>query len=78
MSRAADRTAARREARVRRAELRLFATSRRYADALEDAAADPMAPAQASSSLALADLEAAALNYAEIAPAARRRRRRRA
>jgi hypothetical protein len=75
MSRATDRAAARREARIRRAELRLFTAARRYRDALDRAAADPQAAAQVAETEALTALEAAALHYGETAPPPRRRRR---
>lgn len=76
MSRVADRAAARREARLRRAELRVLAASRHYADALDRAADDGGPEAQGAATEALTDLEAAALHYAGIAPRPRRRRRR--
>lgn len=82
MSRAADRVAARREARVRRAELRLFAAARAYAEQIDRTAStssltgDGGAPSESGAVVdALAELEAAALRYAEIAPARRRHRR---
>jgi len=85
VTRAADRAAARREARARRAELRLFAASRAYAARLDRAAAhatvDPAPdpePQLPSVVAALADLEAAALHFAEVVPASARGRRRRA
>lgn len=76
MSRRADRVAARREARLRRAELRVLAACRSYGEALDLAAEDPGAEAQGAATEALTDLEAAALRYAEIAPRPARRRRR--
>jgi hypothetical protein len=83
MSRAADRAAARREARVRRAELRLFAASRAYAARLDRVSGAPLletpgasdAPEVPSVVVLLAELEAAALHFAEVAPAPSRRRR---
>ncbi len=79
MSRATDRTAARREARIRRAELRLFAAARRYSSALDRAAVDPLAPlapAQDEATEALAEFEGAGLRFAEVSPAPARRRAR--
>jgi hypothetical protein len=86
MTRTADRTAARREGRRRRAELRLFRACWRYHAALDR---DTRAPLLASPGAAerpevpsivelLAELEAAALHFAEVVPAPRPRRRRRA
>ena len=86
MTRTADRTAARREGRRRRAELRLFRASWRYAAALDR---DTRAPLLASPGAAerpevpsvvelLAELEAAALHLAEVVPEPRSRRGRRA
>lgn len=76
MSRAMDRTAARREARIRRAELRLFAAARWYTAAVDRAAVDPLTPAQDEATEALAEFEGAGLRFAEVSPAPARRRAR--
>ena len=70
MTRRADRTAARREARLRRAELSVLAASRAHRDAVDQVAADPLSqtPAADLAAETLAHLEAAALRYAEITP----------
>lgn len=84
MTRTADRTAARREGRRRRAELRLFRASWRYAAAIDRRTG---APLLASTSAVerpevpgvvelLTELEAAALHFAEVVPPPRPRRRR--
>lgn len=85
MSRASDRLAARREARVRRAELRLFAAARAYArrldcfssspltEAISEASAEPELPSVIE---LLTEMEAAALNFANVVPAGSRRRQR--
>lgn len=85
MTRVADRTAARREARKRRAELRLFAACRRYAAAFDSRTrapvlASPDAAEHAESPSVvelLAELEAAVFNFAEMVPPAPSRRHRR-
>ena len=76
MTRAQDRTAARREARVRRAELRLFAAARAFSGAVERAA-EAEEGEDNDVIAARCALEAAAHRYSEIAPPPRRRRRRR-
>lgn len=84
MSRVSDRTAARREARARRAELRLFAAARAYRahidrgaspliDTSPDASATPELPTFIER---LTELEAAALHFANVVPSLQRRRRR--
>jgi hypothetical protein len=84
MTRAQDRTAARREGRKRRAELRLFDACWRYAAGFDR---NTRAPLLASAAAAerpevpsvvelLAGLEAAALHFAEAVPRPRWRRRR--
>jgi hypothetical protein len=83
VSRAADRAAARREARVRRAELRLFRAARAYAVKFDRNSGAPLLRASLTSDTPevpsvvalLTELEAAALHYADVAPALRRRRR---
>lgn len=84
MSRAADRRAARREARSRRAELRLFTAARSYSEVLDRRAAGVTvegetidAPELPGMIAALTELEAAALNFAEVVPRPARRRGRR-
>jgi hypothetical protein len=78
VSRLRDRIAARREARLRRAELRVLAVSRAFAAAVESTAAAPLDPTAGDDVVrARADLEAAALRYSELVPQSRRRRRRR-
>jgi hypothetical protein len=78
VSRARDRIAARREARLRRAELRVLATARAFGAAVDSAAREPFDPTQGDDVVtARATLEAAALRYSELAPARRGRRRRR-
>jgi hypothetical protein len=85
VSRAADRAAARREARVRRAELRLFRAARAYAAKFDRNSGAPLLRAPVTSDtpevpsvvVLLAELEAAALHYADVAPALRRGLRRR-
>jgi len=85
MTRAQDRTAARREGRKRRAELRLFDACWRYAAGFDR---NTRAPLLASAAAAerpevpsvvelLAGLEAAALHFAGAVPRPRWRRRRR-
>jgi len=85
MTRIADRTAAKREARKRRAELRLFAAARRYAAAFDhqtgapvlaspDAAERPEVPGVVE---LFTELEAAVLYFAEMVPPPQRHRRRR-
>lgn len=84
MSRVSDRTAARREARARRAELRLFAAARSYAthiDRVVSPLTDTSAEASATPELPsfierLTELEAAALNFANVVPSLPRRSRR--
>lgn len=75
MTRLADRTAARREARLRRAELRVLAMSRAYADALDEVTTETLDAGDRATE-ALTALEAAALHYAAVAPRPTRRRRR--
>jgi hypothetical protein len=83
MTRTADRRAARREARKRRAELRLFGAARTYAAGFDARACAPLLPLPGelddkdgpSLDELLAELVAAALNYAWVVPLPRRRRR---
>ncbi|MBE7524687.1 MAG: hypothetical protein HS109_20290 [Burkholderiales bacterium] len=76
MSRRSDRAAARRAARIRRAELRLFAAARRFSVALDGCAVEPVEHG-GEVMRALAELDAAALRFADVSPARKRRRRRR-
>jgi hypothetical protein len=88
MTRVADRRAARREARKRRAELRLFGAAWKYGAAFDARACAPiLAPPgvaeisdvpEADTDELLADLVAAALHFAwAVPPPSQRRRRRR-
>jgi hypothetical protein len=88
MTRVADRRAARREARKRRAELRLFGAAWKYGTAFDARACAPiLAPPgaaevedvpDADTDELLADLVAAALHFAwAVSPQSRRRRGRR-
>jgi hypothetical protein len=85
MTRTTDRKAARREARTRRAELRLFAAAWRYTAAFDlrtrapvlaspGAAEQPEVPSVVE---LFAELEAAVFHFAEVVPRPQRRRRRR-
>jgi len=82
MTRGADRTAARREARKRRAELRLFAASWRYAAAFDPRTRAPVLASPGAAELPevpsvvelFAELEAAAFHFAEVVPPLRRAR----
>ncbi len=85
MTRAADRTAARREARTRRAERRLFAASWRYAAAFDPQTRAPVLASPDAAELPevpnmvelFAELEAAVFHFAEVVPVPTPRRRRR-
>lgn len=83
MTRTGDRRAARREARKRRAELRLFDAAWTYGAAFDTRDAPVLRQpgdselAEVPSEEALADLVAAALHFAMVVPRPRRRRQRR-
>ena len=85
MTRVADRTVARREARTRRAELRLFAASWRYASAFDPRTRAPVLASPDAAEHAefpsvvelLAELEAAVFHFADVVPGPRRHGRRR-